>query len=184
MKKSLIQVVYTSTCLNWIFWMIPWAQKLDFRFLIHHYIYDSLILHIKQAMLQATWAWNILCTNDLLAILKKKMLSLAWPVWFTLYLSWLFVSYIYLYCIIILYIYLWVPANADLVKIKGLNWLLALFKWPAWVPITYKCPYMLCSSLCSTPLTCIISLGIVTSGPLNTLGSFISFHVKRSKVEP
>ena len=84
----------------------------------------------------------------------------------------------------IMYIYLWVPANADLVKIKGLNWLLALFKCPAWVPITYKCPYMLCSSLCSTPLTCRISFGIVTSGPLNTLGSFISFHVKRSKVEP
>src|SRR6218665_3163795 len=39
-------------------------------------------------------------------------------------------------------------------------------------------------SLCSHPLRCLASLCIVISGPLKTDGSFMSFQVKRSRVEP
>lgn len=50
--------------------------------------------------------------------------------------------------------------------------------------LTTKWPYILCTSLFSHPWWCLASLWKLISGPLNTEGSFISFHVCRSLVLP
>ena len=81
--------------------------------------------------------------------------------------------------------YRWLPAKKDRDSTKGRTFPSSFLRTsPSPVDLWKSIPYRLCHSRCSQPARLSRSFCMLTSGPLKTDGSFISFQVNRSGVEP